>query len=136
MTRLDDRPRHILIVEDEVANRVLLRAILARAKEAMVRDALILEAGTLWAAREALQQHRLDLVVLDVRLPDGSGLALAREIMASGRERPRVLILSASVLAPDRDAAVIAGADAFMGKPYAPPDLVRAIHDLLLQAAA
>jgi two-component system, OmpR family, KDP operon response regulator KdpE len=124
-------PLRILLVEDEPANRVLLRAVLARAGDEAIRSANLREAGTLAEAREALVDQKPELVVLDMRLPDGNGLDLAREVMEGGPGRPAVLILSASVLAPERDAAVAAGADAFLGKPYVPADLLRAIKGLL-----
>ena len=131
MTDGQREPLRILLVEDEPANRVLLRAVLARAPDAAIRTADLREAGTLGEARKALADHQPELVVLDMRLPDGNGLDLAREVMETGPERPAVLILSASVLAPERDAALQAGADAFLGKPYAPAELIRTIEGLL-----
>jgi CheY-like chemotaxis protein len=124
--------RRILVVEDEPANRVLLRAVLTRATTPAIRDARISEAGSLSEARASLIEDRPELVVLDIRLPDGSGLDFAREIGASP-DRPAVLILSASVLAPDRDAALRSGADAFLGKPYSPRELIRVIEELLAE---
>jgi two-component system KDP operon response regulator KdpE len=125
-------PRRILLVEDEPANRVLLRAVLARAQEPSLRQAELREAGTLQAARQALQDQAPELIVLDVRLPDGSGLDMARELVSTDPMRPVVLILSASVLPGERDAALAAGADAFLGKPYAPSELLRVIQQLLV----
>jgi two-component system KDP operon response regulator KdpE len=124
--------RRILLVEDEPANRVLLRAVLARAKEPSLREADLQEAGTLRAAREAMRDHAPELVVLDVRLPDGSGLDMARELASPDPMRPAVMILSASVLPGERDAALAAGADAFLGKPYAPSELLRVMQELLI----
>jgi two-component system KDP operon response regulator KdpE len=122
----------ILLVEDEPANRVLLRAVPARAQEPSLRQAELREAGTLSDARYAVLDQLPELVVLDVRLPDGSGLDMARELVSDDPMRPAVLILSASVLPGERDAALAAGADAFLGKPYAPSELLRVIHDLLV----
>jgi CheY-like chemotaxis protein len=122
----------ILLVEDEPANRVLLRAVLARAQEPSLRQAELREAATLSAARAAFLDQVPELVVLDVRLPDGSGLDMARELASDDPTRPAVLILSASVLPGERDAALAAGADAFLGKPYAPSELLRVIHNLLV----
>ncbi len=122
----------VLHVEDEAPNRALLRAALARATEARVRDAVLVEAVDLASAREALARRSVDLVLLDVRLPDGSGLALARDLARrAAAERPAVLILSASVLPADREAALRSGADRFMSKPYRPAELVAAVVELL-----
>ncbi|MER7276705.1 response regulator [Dactylosporangium sp. NPDC000244] len=113
----------VLLVEDEELNRVLVRAILARAGAAAVRDADLLEAGSIADARAALAAHDVDVVLLDVNLPDGNGLELAAEMQAAP-ERPTVIALTASVLPHERAAAMDAGCDAFLDKPYAAADLV------------
>jgi DNA-binding response OmpR family regulator len=105
--------------------------VLSRTADAEVRGAQLSEAGTLSEAREALDAELPNLVILDVRLPDGSGLDLARELMGRGHHRPSVLILSASVLTGDRNAAVAAGCDAFLGKPFRPAEMVELVHTLL-----
>jgi DNA-binding response OmpR family regulator len=124
--------RTILIIEDELPNRVLMRAVLDRAERSEVREAVIREAGDLASGRVALDAEPVDLVLLDVRLPDGSGLDLLRELRAAASaDAPRILILSASVLGADRDAAIAAGADAFLAKPFRPAELVDRVADLL-----
>jgi two-component system KDP operon response regulator KdpE len=134
MTARDDRPT-ILVVEDDPTNLQLLRAVLARAPEPELRNLRIVETGTLAEARAALARERCELVLLDVRLPDGNGLDLARSIRRSElRQRPQVLILSASVLPMERDAAIAAGGDRFLAKPYLPADLRSACADLLRRA--
>ena len=127
-----DRRWVVLVVEDEAPNRALLRAVLTRAQDERLRRALLLEAVDLAAARAHLSAHAVDVVLLDVRLPDGSGLALAQELRAlDDAVRPRVVILSASVLAGDREAALRSGVDRFLGKPYRPLELVETLQDLL-----
>ena len=123
--------RTLLVVEDEPANRALLRAVLGRSRDDRLGRPELLEAGTIADARRILAESAVDLVLLDVRLPDGSGLELAAELRERGASRPRVVILSASVLPSERGAAVASGADAFLGKPYAPRELVETIVDLL-----
>ncbi|GAB7043226.1 MULTISPECIES: response regulator [Catenuloplanes] len=119
----------ILLVEDEELNRVLVRAVLARADDPGVRDARLVEAGTLAAARDVLQHpDQVDVVLLDMNLPDGSGLDLATELAAVAvDEKPKVIALTASVLPSDRAAALEAGCDGFLDKPYAAADLVTVI---------
>lgn len=120
----------ILVVEDEWPNRALFKATVDRAGIGRVRDATLLEATTLAEARGIVESRRIDLIVLDVRLPDGDGLSLAREL-DQGETRPRILVLSASVLPSERAIALDAGTDGFMAKPFVPVDLVREMADLL-----
>jgi two-component system KDP operon response regulator KdpE len=128
----DERPAVLLLVEDEAPNRALLRAVLGRAADRRLREATLLEAPDLATARSILAQRPVTLVLLDVRLPDGNGLAVARELRSvPPAQRPRVLILSASVLPSEREAALSAGADGFLGKPYRPADLLDRLIELI-----
>jgi two-component system KDP operon response regulator KdpE len=120
-------PHRILLVEDEELNRMLVKAVLARAAVAAVRDAQLVDAETLGAARERLADTAFDLILLDLNLPDGNGLTLARELAASGAPRPPVVAVTASVLPQDQKAALDAGCDDFLDKPYAAADLVATI---------
>jgi CheY-like chemotaxis protein len=99
----------ILHVEDEAANRALFRAAVSRA--------------------EIIANEPIDLVLLDVRLPDGNGLDLAREIARgpSSSHPPEIIILSASVLPSERDMALATGASHFLEKPYVPSELLALI---------
>jgi two-component system KDP operon response regulator KdpE len=123
--------RSILLIEDEGPNRALARAVLARSTDPRVAGIVLHEAPNLARAREILAEQRVDLVLLDVRLPDGDGLALAAELQESDRTRPIVVVLSASVLPSERDAALRSGADAFLAKPYHPNELVALVGKLL-----
>ena len=121
----------VLLVEDEEANRALVRAVLARSGEPRIRDLDLLEAGSLRAARALLAEHAIDIVLLDVRLPDGNGLELAAELMARGEgERPKVIVMSASVLPAEQAAAITAGCDAFLAKPFRRAQLTEALASL------
>lgn len=118
-------------------NRILLRASLAQFGDEQVRSAELIEAGTLAEARAILAGGDIDVVLLDVRLPDGSGLELAREFGGpSLPNRPWIMILTASVLPAERDAALASGADRFVSKPYRPDEVVDAIADVLAARAA
>ena len=132
---MTNHPHRILLVEDEDLNRTLVKAVLARAQIQAVRDAEVLDAGSLAAARQRLQDEDVDLVLLDMNLPDGNGLTLARELAtdgpAPGRQRPAVVAVTASVLPQDRAAAIAAGCDGFLDKPYAAADLVAVVADHL-----
>ena len=123
--------RTILLIEDEGPNRALARAVLTRSKDPRVAGIVLLEAPNLATAREILGSQQVDLVLLDVRLPDGDGLALAAELHERMKDRPIVVVLSASVLPSERDAALRSGADAFLAKPYHPSELVATVLQLL-----
>ena len=124
MTR-DPRTLSILVVEDEAANRALLQAVLRSGVGRPLGPLSITEADSLAAARTAARERLPDVVILDVRLPDGSGLDLLGDLPAAGSAtRPYVIVMSASVLPADRDLARRSGGDAFLAKPFLPADLV------------
>ena len=84
------------------------------------------EAGTVADAVAAARRFRPDLVVMDVRLPDGSGIEACREIRAELPET-RVVMLTSY---PDEDAvlsAIIAGASGYLLKQVRARDLVAAL---------
>jgi len=121
----------ILLVEDEELNRTLVKAVLSRSTDPTVRDADVVDATSLAAARDRLAADHIDLILLDMNLPDGNGLTLARELADSGRPRPTVVAVTASVLPQDRVAAIDAGCDDFLDKPYAAADLVAVVSRYL-----
>jgi CheY-like chemotaxis protein len=125
----------ILLVEDEELNRTLVKAVLSRSRNETVRDATILDASSLGAARERLNGADVDLILLDMNLPDGNGLTLARELanggMPNGRTKPVVVAVTASVLPQDRAAALEAGCDGFLDKPYAAAELIAVVAEHL-----
>ena len=121
------RPLRILVVEDEGVNRALLRAVIRSATR--LGGTEIDEAATLSDARRLVRERAPEVVILDVRLPDGSGLELARELPAPGDPtRPHVIVMSASVLPADRMMALEAGGDVFLGKPFLPRDLIELLE--------
>jgi two-component system KDP operon response regulator KdpE len=121
----------VLVVEDEEPNRALLRAVLARATDERLRDLTLLEAPDLATARAILATNHVDLVLLDVRLPDGNGLSLITNDAARQDLAPPFVVLSASVLPTERAAALSMGAAGFLAKPYRPVDLVEAVAEVL-----
>ncbi len=92
----------------------------------------MLEASDLTTARALLASRAIDLLLLDVRLPDGNGLDLAREIRDGAMASPpTVIVMSASVLFAEQAAALSAGADHFLAKPYDATELVALMADRL-----
>ena len=74
-------------------------------------------AADLDAARDARAVQGYDAVILDINLPDGSGLALLQEMRAA-RDRVPVLMLTALASVDDRVGALDLGADDYLGKPF------------------
>jgi two-component system, NarL family, invasion response regulator UvrY len=115
----------VLIADDHPVVRSGLRAILVR----QCRIATLGEAGSGAEVRRLVAQKPWDVVVLDVSLPDCSGLEVVKEIK---REHPKLPILILSVH-PDEEFAVRAlraGAAGYISKRAAPDELVRAVQRL------
>jgi two-component system cell cycle response regulator DivK len=121
----EDKPL-ILAVEDEPRNAALLEAILTRAGYRLHVADQIAEARA-WLADGAPA-----LVLLDRHLPDGDGLDLIPEIKGTKRLRDvPILLVSASVLPQDVEAAMAAGCDGFLAKPVRVKPLVDEVRRLL-----
>ena len=123
--------RVVLVVEDEEPNRALLRAVLARATGDRLRGVLLLEAADLATARAVLATRHVDLVLLDVRLPDGNGLSLIPPDAERSDASPSFVVLSASVLPAERANALASGAAGFLAKPYRPAELIDTVAEVL-----
>ena len=126
----------ILAVDDDPVNLSLIRAIVHRAADPAIRGAVLREAQSLGEARRVLGSEPIDILLLDVHLPDGLGLDLAAEVRneapegSDGRAGPAIVALTASVLPADQQAALDAGCNAFLAKPYAASALTSVISRL------
>ncbi|HUQ44072.1 MAG TPA: response regulator [Candidatus Limnocylindria bacterium] len=126
MTTLPPDAQLLLAVEDEPRNAALLDAILSRAGYRLH------VATGIGEAREFLDDETPALVLLDRHLQDGDGLDLISEIRGSDRlgDVP-ILLVSASVLPRDVEAAMAAGCDGFLAKPVRVKPLVNEVRRLL-----
>jgi DNA-binding response OmpR family regulator len=115
---------HLLVVEDEVK---LLNNLCRGLGEA---GFAVLSAGSAEAAERAVANGEFDAIVLDLRLPGKSGLDLLRELRAAGNATP-VLILTAQSALKERVEGLESGADDYLGKPFAFPELVARIRALI-----
>jgi two-component system copper resistance phosphate regulon response regulator CusR len=113
----------ILVVEDESALAQSLAKGLRQAAHAVDL------APTLAEARTKLALEPYDAVVLDLGLPDGSGLTLAREIRGRG-DRVTILVLTARDGVADRVAGLDAGADDYVVKPFALEEVLARLRAL------
>jgi two-component system, OmpR family, response regulator len=104
---------HLLIVEDDARLRSLLKRMLDEERH-VVDVAATGEEGL----EIALGPHGLDIIVLDIGLPDISGLEVARRIRRGGGA-VAILMLTARDTIGDRVAGLDAGADDYLVKPFA-----------------
>jgi two-component system cell cycle response regulator len=113
--------RLILIVDDEPSVRAMVHASI-RVRGPGYR---VLEAGNASEAVAQARQHRPDLVLLDVALPDHDGFWVCRTLKTTPETAHiRVVMLTAMSLSSDRDRAVEAGADGYVVKPFSPRALL------------
>jgi two-component system, NarL family, response regulator DevR len=117
------RKLRLLVVDDHEVVRQGLVALLDR------RDAfqVVAEAGSVADALAAVERHQPDLVIMDIRLPDGSGIEACRDIRAEHPET-RVVMLTSY---PDEEAvlsAIVAGASGYLLKQVRARDLVAALE--------
>ena len=84
-------------------------------------------------ASRAVQSY--DAIILDINLPDGSGLSLLREMRAAADRTP-VLMLTALVAVDDRIEALDQGADDYLGKPFDQRELEARLRALVRRDAA
>jgi two-component system response regulator DevR len=73
---MNDEPIRVMLVDDHEVVREGLRTLISRHKELVVAA----EASTMAEAIEAAARAKPDVIVMDVRLPDGSGVEACREI--------------------------------------------------------
>lgn len=119
----------LLIIEDDQALCEALSLHLAREGY----DVDFCHSGA--DAADYLSSGAYSAVVLDRMLPETDGLTLLREFRAAGQTAP-VLILTALDMVSDRTAGLDAGADDYLGKPFAMAELLSRLRALLRRPAA
>ena len=105
----------ILVVDDELEMRELLGRNLGRSHG-------VKSVGTCKEALAMLAHARFDVLILDVMLPDGSGIDLCGKLRTEGVEAP-ILLLTARGEVRSRVAGLDAGADDYLAKPFALSEL-------------
>lgn len=119
----------ILIVDDDLEIRRLLGRYLT---EQGYRVHLASDQRTM---KDALIANEVRLIVLDVMLPDGSGLDICRDLRREGSEVP-VILLTALKEDVDRIIGLEIGADDYLGKPFNPRELLARIRAVLRRKTA
>jgi len=118
-------PLRLLIVDDSEVVRMGLKTLL----EADASLTLVGEAGSVATAVDSAVRMKPDLVLLDIRLPDGTGFDACRRILEK-RPETRVLILTSVAEETMVDDAIRAGANGYLLKEVNGRALIQAIHDV------
>ena len=120
----------ILVIDDDPAIREMLEMALTRGGYA------VLEAGSALEARRILSSHKPDLILLDWMLPGQSGFEFARQLHNDKRSRSTpIIMLTARDQEADKVAALDAGADDYVSKPFSVSELLARIKAVLRRIA-
>jgi len=120
--------QRILVVDDDPE----IRKLLARYVEG--QGFRVQLAASCRELREKLATQQIDLIVLDVMLPDGSGLDMCRDLRANRSNVP-IIILTALKEDVDRIIGLEIGADDYLGKPFNPRELIARVRAVLRRRA-
>jgi len=123
------QPKRLMIVDDDVEMRTLLAEYFRRLGFEVAEK----ESG-MTALQTATTDH-FDCFILDVAMPEMSGLELLKKLRERGNETP-ALFLTAHDLLDDKVAGFEAGADDYLAKPFSPRELEYRIEALLRRNSA
>jgi two-component system KDP operon response regulator KdpE len=110
----------ILLIEDDAEIRNVVRAMLES------RGYRIVEAGTAARAEIEARSHKPDLLLVDLGLPDADGLSVIRKVRAWSTVP--IVVLSARTQEEQKIAALDAGADDYVTKPFSAPELLARVR--------
>lgn len=110
----------ILIVEDDAAIRAVLQALLEG------EGYRTIEAATAERAEIETRSHKPDLLLVDLGLPDADGLSVIRRVRAWSAIP--IVVLSARTMEEQKIAALDAGADDYITKPFSAPELLARVR--------
>ena len=120
---MDTEAKHILVVDDDTRLRSLLQRFLRE------NGFFVSVAKCASEARHFLSQYKFDLLIVDIMMPEESGL----EFLSSLRQDSAipVILLTAMGEAADRIIGLESGADDYLPKPFEPKELVLRVRNIL-----
>jgi two-component system cell cycle response regulator DivK len=122
--------KRILVIEDQLDNRQILRDLLTSA------DFEVIEAEDGEAGLGAAAAHQPDLILMDIQLPGIDGYEVTRRLKADTLLRAiPIIAVTSYALAGEVDKARTAGCDAYIPKPYSPRQLLAKVREYLAQPA-
>ena len=124
---VDYQRRVVHYIEDNETNIEVMRGILAQRPQLEMTVSM-----TGAEAREALRQQSPDVILLDMNLPDITGVELLQQLKADPMTAGiPVVVVSADALGPQIDAALDAGALRYLTKPVSVSEVLRVLDELL-----
>jgi two-component system, OmpR family, KDP operon response regulator KdpE len=117
----------VLVIEDEPSIRNVLKVLLEAERYRVI------EADTALRAEIEARSHKPDLLMVDLGLPDGDGLAVIRRVRAWSPVP--IVVLSARTMEEQKIAALDAGADDYVSKPFSAPELLARVRAALRRNA-
>lgn len=124
----DMSKKHILVIDDDTRLRSLLQRFLLKS------DFLVSSAKNAHEARERLSQYDFDLLILDIMMPEETGLEFLQKLRHES-DVP-VILLTAMGETADRIAGLEIGADDYLPKPFEPQELILRIKNILRRTPA
>jgi len=118
---------HILFADDNADIRELVQVIL------QTSGFRVSTTDTTGGALQLAMAERFDAYLIDYWMPEITGIELCRRLRAVDQNTP-ILICSGATTPADREAAVLAGAQGFLSKPFKPRDLIQTLSSVLSTA--
>lgn len=118
----------ILVIDDDPGIRNVLRVLLEAC------DYRVVEAETAQRGLVEARSHKPDLLLVDLGLPDGDGVSVIRDVRAWSSVP--ILVLSARTREEEKVAALDAGADDYVTKPFSTPELLARVRAALRRRAS
>jgi two-component system, OmpR family, KDP operon response regulator KdpE len=117
----------VLVIEDDPGIRAVLRVLLEAS------DCRVVEAENAQRGVVESRSHKPDLLLVDLGLPDGDGISVIRDVRAWSSVP--ILVLSARTREEEKVAALDAGADDYVTKPFSTPELLARVRAALRRRA-
>ena len=116
----------VLIIEDEPDIRKTIDYNLTK------ESFKVVQAGSIEEGEKALTSNQIDVIILDLMLPDGSGLTLCRDIKSDDKTKHiPIIILTAKTEEVDRVVGFELGADDYVTKPFSVRELILRVKAIL-----
>lgn len=120
----------VLIIEDEPDIRKTIDYNLSK------ESFKVVQAESITEGEKALAENKVDVIILDLMLPDGSGLTLCRDIKSDAKTKHiPVIILTAKTEEVDRVVGFELGADDYVTKPFSVRELILRVKAIIKRGA-